>query len=601
MIIEHSTMPVVTSNDYKCIEQKLTLFIRGLWDPKIIPIREKFDETHYNLYPPSGIEGSTTLERALRTAAWSVCQEYAPKNEYGCANTGFCEWTGEKNTQRVVFDDLTEASSIVKKTAKFFGADLVGVSGYDPRWVYSSWYDFSKQKSIRADFPFKVESVIVLAIETDYNACLTSPSLISCAATGIGYSNMVEIGKKLATFIRLLGYNAIPSGNDTALSIPLAVNAGLGEVGRNGMLITPQFGPRVRLFKMFTDMPLQADKPITFGVSQFCIKCKKCAQTCPAGAIPADAKPTMNGPSISNCSGVLKWYTDPDSCFKFWASNGGECNNCIACCPYNKWSSWHHGLARKLTESVGGKDFLGHDYALNEASRAIPIQSFYKWDVEPTKNKTEFKDLREASIIIKKAAKFLGADLVGIANYADKLSTFDSKSVVVMAIEMDYETLQQRHSPKAAAAVGLGYSRMAETAKKVATFIRQLGYKAAPCGDDTAPSIPLAMKAGLGEVGKNGLLITKKYGSRVWLCKVFTELDLMADEPTVFGVQDFCLSCKICDIIACPYNKPTNWDNEITRITADLQITAIAKKNNSALGSDRTMNQNSIRAWWKKG
>lgn len=355
MIIEHNQMPVVIANDFKCIEQKHTVFIRGIWDPEIIPIMNKFEEAHNNLKLPRGIEGYTSLEAALKTAAWSVCSQCAPDNEYGCANQGFYKWDGEKRLEKESFADKNEASLIIKNAAKLLGASLVGIAEYDPKWVYSSWYDFSKRQSVPPEFPFKIESVIVVAVEMDRDACFTSPSLISSAAAGLGYSQMAQTGKKLATFIRMLGYNAIPSGNDTALSIPIAVQAGLGEVGRNGMLITPQYGPRVRLLKVFTDLPLQADKPITFGVSQFCIKCRKCAQTCPAGAIPLDPKPTMEGPSISNCSGILKWYTDPEKCIKFWAVNGGDCSNCIACCPYNKWSSWHHDVVQKVTESIGGQ------------------------------------------------------------------------------------------------------------------------------------------------------------------------------------------------------------------------------------------------------
>jgi len=354
MIIEHNTMPVVIADDYKCIEQKNTIFIRGLWDPEIIPIMRKIEEAHYNLKLPKGTSGYTTLDAALKAAAWSICMQCTPKNEYGCANKGFYDWDGKKGLKKETFADKSEASLIIKNAAKFLGANLVGIAEYDSRWIYSSWYDFEKGQSVPAKFPFKIESVIVVAIEMDQDACFSSPSLISSAASGLAYSQMAETGKKIATFIRMLGYNAIPCGNDTALSIPLAVQAGLGEVGRNGMLITPQYGPRVRLLKIFTDLPLQADKPITFGVNKFCMKCRKCAQTCPAEAIPFDLKPTMEGTSLSNCSGILKWYTNPEKCIRFWAQNGGDCSNCIACCPYNKWSSWHHNLVEKVTESIGG-------------------------------------------------------------------------------------------------------------------------------------------------------------------------------------------------------------------------------------------------------
>jgi epoxyqueuosine reductase QueG len=674
MIIEHDRMQVIVSNDYQSMEQKNTIFIRGVWDPEIIPFRKIFDERHYNLVPPSGMEGFTNLERALRAAAWSVCQEYAAKNEFGCANGGFYAWHGEKNPRQVTFNDEKEASLIVKDAARFLGASLVGIAEFNPGWVYSSWYDFSSGKSVPAGFPFKVRRVISLALESDYSACLTSPTLISCAATGRSYSGMAEIAVKLATFIRLLGYEAIPCGNDTALSIPIAVQAGLGEVGRNGILITPQFGPRVRLLEIFTDMPLQIDKPITFGVSQFCIKCRKCAQFCPADAIPMDPKPTQNGPSISNSPGVLKWYTDPEKCYKFWAANGGECNNCIACCPYNKWSSWHHGLTKGFADSIHRKALFSMTASANHPARLIDTgpaalssvpgalnlspaaceqkggqvayalckaswvihdyTSFYQWQLHPSKFKTDCGDPAETAVIIKRAARFLGADLAGVTKTRTPAGfPFEVKSVIVMAIEMDYEAYRSEPSLLAAAAAGLGYSRMAETAGKLAVFIKELGYRAVPCDDDIAPSIPLAIKAGLGESGRNGLLITRQYGARVRLCKIFTDLEIKTDQPQLFGVKNICASCRVCAdacpvqaiskagpeecavdaarcarfcednatdccrcIVSCPLNKPAAWETDLNQSLADINLVSPFQP---GVGAPRNKQRN-IRSWWNK-
>jgi len=56
-------------------------------------------------------------------------------------------------------------------------------------------------------------------------------------------------------------------------------------LGRNGLLITPQYGPRVRISKVLTDLPLVPDEPIEFGVTEYCEKCKRCAKYCPGQAI----------------------------------------------------------------------------------------------------------------------------------------------------------------------------------------------------------------------------------------------------------------------------------------------------------------------------
>jgi reductive dehalogenase len=186
-----------------------------------------------------------------------------------------------------------------------------------------------------------------MAIEMNYGAIRSSPTGVSAGATGLGYSQMAFVANMVANFIRGLGYRAIPAGNDTALSIPLAMAAGLGEGSRMGLLVTERFGPRVRLCKVFTDLPLQNDSYRPFGVMEFCKTCKKCAIHCPSRAIP-DGSMSTEGPTISNQSGILKWYVDGEKCFAFWAKNRMDCTNCIRVCPFNKVPGMSHDAVRFL-------------------------------------------------------------------------------------------------------------------------------------------------------------------------------------------------------------------------------------------------------------
>ena len=135
--------------------------------------------------------------------------------------------------------------------------------------------------------------------------------------------------------IRNLGFEALQCGNDTALSIPLAIDVGLGELGRNGLLITPQYGPRVRLCKIFTDIPMEVDKPIEFGVKRFCKTCKLCAENCEANAISTEDEPTFEVACRSNNPGTLKWHVNCERCYLYWCENGIDCSTCIKVCPYN--------------------------------------------------------------------------------------------------------------------------------------------------------------------------------------------------------------------------------------------------------------------------
>jgi reductive dehalogenase len=175
------------------------------------------------------------------------------------------------------------------------------------------------------------------------------------AATGRGYSMMAYVASSVAHFIRDLGYKAIPCGNDTALSIPMAVDAGLGELGRNGLLMTPMFGPRVRISKVFTNLPLVPDEPVEIGARKMCEVCGKCAEKCPGQAISFD-EPTTEGPTISNNHGIYKWYINPERCFQFWVRNGGDCANCIRVCVFNKHDNWFHNFIRWQVKNLSFLD-----------------------------------------------------------------------------------------------------------------------------------------------------------------------------------------------------------------------------------------------------
>ena len=178
-----------------------------------------------------------------------------------------------------------------------------------------------------------------------------SPGRLASAAVGNGYSRMANTAYFLAEFLRGLGYRALPAGNGVGLSIPMAIDAGLGEVGRMGLLMTPKYGPRVRLAKVLTDMPLTADAPIRFGCREFCSVCKLCATHCPSSAVTEGPR-TWEGKSASNNPGTLKWYAEVEKCYDF---NGFSCSNCKRVCPFNKPSnSWLHRSTRAIIEGRSG-------------------------------------------------------------------------------------------------------------------------------------------------------------------------------------------------------------------------------------------------------
>jgi epoxyqueuosine reductase len=289
----------------------------------------------YNENVPSIIEegrpGYSRVDFALAYASWIVHDAF----EHGFSHTKIktyrtplatvgIDWTKTKHKIK----DPRKMSVQVKQAARLSGASITGICKLNRHWLYAE-----------ARVPKRMENAIVMAIEMDPNGIATSPAVPAAAATGIGYSRMAFILACMGEFIRNLGYEAIQCGNDTALSVPLSIDAGLGELGRNGLLITPQHGPRVRLCKIFTNLPLEPDKPIEFGVKQFCKKCKLCAKHCKPGAISMDDEPSFKVACRSNNSGAKKWYVNAESCYEFWCENGTDCSTCISVCPYNAAST----------------------------------------------------------------------------------------------------------------------------------------------------------------------------------------------------------------------------------------------------------------------
>jgi len=321
--------PYTVAADYKRIREQYNVFGRVEFDEDF----SLFGRRYYDNLSDSlqrGGKGNTRADHALFKASRSVYE--------GLLGIGALEKISEqlyrgpiskyaKGLPRVELSQ-SEAALQVKRAARFLGAGKVGITRIDRRWLYAPDEDETEQ------VPDELQFVVVMAFPMDAQAIATSPALPSSAATGLGYSHMAFTSVSVAEFIRDFGYRAIASGNHTGLNIPFAVDAGLGELGRHGLLITPEWGSLQRLGKVFTDMPMDVDKPISFGVGEFCAECKLCATACEVNAIPVDDEPSYE-PSATSNPGVLKWHVDAEKCLNYWCETGHGCSTCVRVCPYN--------------------------------------------------------------------------------------------------------------------------------------------------------------------------------------------------------------------------------------------------------------------------
>ncbi len=340
-------------DDFIRFDQKNDVFRRSWWDDSIKSVKTELFYSTYRepLNNWRKADGFTQKDYALRNASWHVSDLLTEINIDDDRREGFSDaFTLQTSVadEKIDLGTKQEASDEIKKIALAFGAGLVGITGYDNRWEYSNKFSDISNKSRPAEIPETLDNVIVVAQPMDYEWIKTVPSALSGSATGLGYSQDALVVLSLAQYIHNLGYNAIASMNDTSLAIPYAIKAGLGEYGRHGLLITPKYGPRIRLGKIYTNLPLAHDKPIAFGVREFCEICRRCTEGCPVKAI-SDGPPSKEIYNQSNIRGVRKWSVDGEKCFGFWTAQNTDCSICIRVCPYNKdFSRWYHRIGLKL-------------------------------------------------------------------------------------------------------------------------------------------------------------------------------------------------------------------------------------------------------------
>lgn len=251
---------------------------------------------------------------------------------------------GRRLPDPLPFKSKAHASELIKKVTHHFGASMVGITRLNPDWCYNHSLRGSKERG-SYEVPKHWKYVIAFGVPHQWEQVQSNPNM---GTSFDAYSRSTIAARRLETYIKSLGYSArrhSPMDGYDLVAVPILVDAGLGQQGRHGIVITPETGSNFRVAFITTDLELEIDKPIDFGVNDFCKTCKICADICPSESIShAETNEEMT------TRGYRHWEINQTSCYNYWMQSMGGmgCRLCLIACPYTRKNNWVHNLARKV-------------------------------------------------------------------------------------------------------------------------------------------------------------------------------------------------------------------------------------------------------------
>ena len=268
---------------------------------------------------------------------------------------------GPVNPHKVKLPGNATVTNYIKDLSKYLGACAVGIAdlGPDPmKWFMTN--DWTGKP-----LHFKPEENRYAIISLHIEELADKPFQMDMSLSTLRYYTKVPqcyfyddyVAGQIASYVRSLGYHAVGHNNGYVRTIPLAVLAGLGEVGRSGMLMTKVWGPNVRICAVTTDLPLIPDTPEDMGIQDLCSMCTRCYDYCPGRAIAPEKMTFM---------GTEKWVVNQWRCrhsIQVGMEKHLDCSTCTICrdvCPYAKPEGfWTNRLGRWMaTRSHLGRKFL---------------------------------------------------------------------------------------------------------------------------------------------------------------------------------------------------------------------------------------------------
>jgi reductive dehalogenase len=355
---------------------------------------QELNETRIYERSRNGQPGYSVRDIALyRSSGIGATQSFlGPDNVKTPEELGIARWEGTPE----------DNSEMIRAALRSFGAATVGfveldenteklIYSIDPdgkELVISEEQDIAEETETQRIIPKKARWVIVWTVQMSQEGMTRSPTPLGAATTAMSYAIGRATQSRLQGFLRGIGYYGVGEAQTNALAIAPAfgVLAGLGELSRLNRMISPEYGPMVRVFKLITNLPLAPTKPIDAGIMNFCRTCKTCATYCPSGSLSTASEPSYETQGAWSRGGVKTWYENSLTCRNYWAEVGTNCGICFAVCPF---SVKDRALIHQLVKGTIGTTTIFNS-TLAELSRAT--YSPGKMD-EPQKDPEEWWSL----------------------------------------------------------------------------------------------------------------------------------------------------------------------------------------------------------------
>jgi ferredoxin len=258
------------------------------------------------------------------------------------------------------FKDVSAELKILTRTGKlgYQSATLMSSQPNEELWQALTDYAWEKWRVIfgftemPVEFIFKDKAVLfkyaLVAIqEMDREKINTAPDLDAGEEVLSVYSSLGIAVNDIARWLRKQGVRCQanhPLGGLVS-TVPLAGKAGMGWMGQNGLLITPQFGQRQRIAPIFVEAPIFAftDSDEHRWIEEYCKKCMRCYKNCPTGAIYEEKQVRVE--EITGF-GPAKTCIDREKCFPYFNETLG-CSICVKVCPFSRADGVYEKLKKK--------------------------------------------------------------------------------------------------------------------------------------------------------------------------------------------------------------------------------------------------------------